>query len=148
MKCPSNYAELTCPLTGCGYIHTPVGIGAREIKLIKNHASNFPDLQEGEFFFAYVTDACTKHCTKVKVVGVDKTTDTLTIEVPTINCIPSMSRICYETSSVEAIREIAAGVGIDVVHPLVYDCETRTLSIDCQGLRELMDNCKAEVDNA
>ena len=59
-----------------------------------------------------------------------------------------MSRLCYETSSVEAIREIAAGVGINVVHPLVYDCETRTLSIDCQGLRELMDNCKAEVADA
>ena len=112
MKCPSNYAELTCPLTGCGYIHTPVGIGAREIRLIKNQASNFPDLQVGEFFFVYVNDACNHQCTKLKVVGVNKTTDTLTIETPTINCIPSNSRICYESTSVEAIREIAAGVGI------------------------------------
>lgn len=144
MKCPSNYAELTCPLTGCGYIHTPVGIGAREIRLIKNQASNFPDLQVGEFFFVYVNDACNHQCTKLKVVGVNKTTDTLTIETPTINCIPSNSRICYETSSVEAIREIAAGVGINVVHPLVYDCETRTLSIDCQGLRELISNCTTQ----
>lgn len=148
MKCPSNYAELTCPLTGCGYIHTPVSIGAREIRLIKNQASNFPDLQVDEFFFVYVNDACNHQCTKLKVVGVNKTTDTLTIETPTINCIPSNSRICYESTSVEAIREIAAGVGINVVYPLVYDCETRTLSIDCQGLRELMDNCKAEVANA
>lgn len=144
MKCPSNYAELTCPLTGCGYIHTPVGIGAREIRLIKNQASNFPDLQVGEFFFVYVNDACNHQCTKLKVVGVNKTTDTLTIETPTINCIPSNSRICYESTSVEAIREIAAGVGINVVHPLVYDCETRTLSIDCQGLRELISNCTAQ----
>lgn len=144
MKCPSNYAELTCPLTGCGYIHTPVGIGAREIRLIKNQASNFPDLQVGEFFFVYVNDACNHQCTKLKVVGVNKTTDTLTIETPTINCIPSNSRICYESTSVEAIREIAAGVGINVVHPLVYDCETRTLSIDCQGLRELISNCTVQ----
>lgn len=148
MKCPSNYAELTCPLTGCGYIHTPVSIGAREIRLIKNQASNFPDLQVDEFFFVYVNDACNHQCTKLKVVGVNKTTDTLTIETPTINCIPSNSRICYESTSVEAIREIAAGIGINVVYPLVYDCETRTLSINCQGLRELMDNCKAEVANA
>ena len=144
MKCPSNYAELTCPLTGCGYIHTPVGIGAREIRLIKNQASNFPDLQVDEFFFVYVNDACNHQCTKLKVVGVNKTTDTLTIETPTINCIPSNSRICYESTSVEAIREIAAGVGINVVHPLVYDCETRTLSIDCQGLRELISNCTTQ----
>ena len=144
MTCPSKYAELACPLSGVGYIHTPVGIGSREIRLMKNHASNFPDLQAGEFFFAYVHDSCTKHCSKIRVVGVNKTTGTLTIETPTTTCIPSTSRVTYESTSVEAIREIAHGVGINVVAPLVYDCDSRTLSIDCQGLRELMDNCKAD----
>lgn len=142
MKCPSKYAELACPLTGCGYVHSPMPVGAREIPLIKNQAANFPDLQQGEFFFIYATDACTKQCTKLKVIGVNKVTDRLTIETPTTVCIPSLSRVCYENTSVEAQREIAASVGINVVFPLVYDCETRTLSIDCQGLRQLMDSCQ------
>lgn len=144
MTCPSNYAELACPLTGVGYTHSPAPIGARELILIKNQASHFPDLQEGEYFFAYAIDACNKQCTKVKVVGVDKTNDKLTIEIPLTVCIASLSRVTYESTSVEAIRAIAADLGINVVAPLVYDCATRTLSIDCQGLRELMNNCQSE----
>lgn len=141
MKCPSKYAELPCSLTGVGFIHTPVEIGARNIRLNKNHASHFPDLQAGEFFFAYVQDACNKQCSKVRVIGVNKSTDTLTIETPSTTCIPSLSKVTYESTSVEAIREIAAGIGINVAHPLLYNCETRTLSLDCQGVRELLANC-------
>ena len=148
MKCPSTYAELPCPLTGVGYLHRKVEIGARELYLIKGQASQFPDLQQGEFFFAYIHDACTKHCTKVKVIGVDKVADRLDIETPTTMCIPGLSRISYESSSVEAIREISASVGINVVYPLVYDCETRTLSLDCRGVRQLMDNCFTEEADA
>lgn len=144
MKCPSRYAELQCALTGVGFIHTPAPIGALYLTLVNNHANHFPTLQVGEWFFAHITDACTNMCTKVKIVGVDKVTGQLLMDAPLVACIPSLSRVSYDSTSVEAIREIAEGVGINVVYPLVYDCETRTLSIDCQGLRDLMDNCQGE----
>lgn len=143
MKCPSCYAELPCALTGVGFIHTPAPIGARELILNKNHGAHFPDLQGCEFFFAYITDACTNQCVKVRITAVNKTTDRLTLETPLTACVPSLSKITYDSTSVEAIREIADGVGINVLSPLVYDCSTRTLSIDCQKMRELMDNCGA-----
>lgn len=142
MKCPNLYAELDCCLTGTGFLHSKSGIGATELHLIKGHASHFPTLQNREFFFAYITDACTKQCTQVTVTGVDKTTDTLTISPPLTVCYSSQSRIAYDYSSVARTREIAASVGINVVSPLIYDCDTRTLSIDCQAMRDLLAKCK------
>ncbi len=141
MKCPNKYAELPCALTGVGFLHHKVGVGTTELPLIKGHASNFPSVEDAEFFFAYVTDACTKQCEHVRVVAVDKTNDILTIETGLTTCFSSQSKICFDFSSVQRTREIAESIGINVVSPLVYDCETRTLSIDCQAMRELLNRC-------
>lgn len=143
MKCPNKYAELPCSVSGVGYLHSKTGLHTQELWMIKGHASQFPSLQDGEFFFAYIHDNCNKTCLKVRVTFVDKINDVLTIDAPLSVCFSSQSRVSYDHSSVERTREIAASVGINVVPPLVYDCETRTLSIDCAGLREMITNCGA-----
>lgn len=143
VNCKSCYAELACEKTGVGFVHTPVEIGATVIRLQHGHAQHFPVLQECEYFFAHITDACTKMCEQIRIIDVNTDNDTITLATPMTSCFSSNSRIMYDVRSVSAIRAIASEVGINVVAPLEYNCETRTLSINCQELRNLLDNCNA-----
>lgn len=146
MVCPNCYAELPCHLSGVGYTFTTAEVGSQVLRLQKNHAMHFPKLNDCQYFFVYLTDACNKRCAQARVIGVDYTADALYLDSPLPMCLSSLSRVSYDVGSVAAIRSIAAEIGINAISPLVYDCATRTLSIDCQAMRDLLDNCKESYD--
>lgn len=138
--CPNYYKALPCSLTGTGYTSQVVTTGSLTVKLYTGHGKQFPALASGEYFYAWLTDGCDACCEQVKVVAIDG--DTVTIERPSMacDCFSTNSRLRYTSDTAEAIRAIAAEVGINVVSPLVYDCATRTLSIDCAALQDMIKN--------
>lgn len=140
MACPSRYAALPCNLTGVGFSAMKANLATGQLLLQRGHGSQFPTLNPGQFFLATIADACGVCCETVRVVGIDG--DTLLFErpAPRCDCVASNSRVRYDSHSVDAIRAIAADLGIEVKFPLVYDCETRQLSIDCAGLKQMVEN--------
>lgn len=138
--CPQHYKELPCAYTGVGYTAQTLILNQTSLYLRTGHGAHFPDLGDGDYFYAYLTDGCDECCEQVKVVA--KAGDVLTIERPEMHCdcFSTNSRLSYTVCSVAAIEAIARGVGLNVVDPLVYDCETRTLSIDCGKLHDMIAN--------
>lgn len=137
MACTARYVGLPCPLSGVGFSAAALPLGAATLQLQSGHGGFFPALGAGQFFFAEVTDACGECCETVRVVG--RAGDLLQIvrEAPGC-CFASNSRVRYVSHTRDAILAIAAEVPINVVPPLQWDCETRTLSINCVALSEMM----------
>lgn len=146
MTCPSRYATLPCSMTGVGFTRTTLNASETQVKLHTGHGSQFPVLSPGEFFYAQMTDGCRACCEEVRVV--QTAGDVFTIERPEqhCDCFSTNSRLRYTSRSIRAIRAIAGDVGVEVKWPLVYDCATRTISIDCGGLHEMMQNPCGESD--
>lgn len=138
MKCSPSYANLPCSKLGAGYTRFRNGIGSDKLFLRLNHGDAFPDLAEGEYFYAHIVSPCNKHCTRVKVIRSEG--DSLTLESGLTACFNELSRVSYILDA-QAVAEIAAQVGVNVVEPLIYDCSTNTLSIDCQKLRQMLAKC-------
>ena len=137
MACSPRYVGLPCPLSGVGYSAAAVSLGAASITLQAGHGAFFPAVSAGQFFFAEMTDACGDCCETVRVTG--KTGDILQIvrDAPGC-CFASNSRVRYVSHTRDAVLAIAEEVPINVVPPLQYDCETRTLSINCSMLAEMV----------
>ena len=143
MACPPIYVGLPCHLSGVGFLgaaHASTPLGAASLKLQVGHGRFFPEVPAGQFFYAEITDACNECCELVKVVG--KTDDTLEVirESGRCECFSGNSRVRYVSDSREAILAIASEVPLNVTEPLRWDCETRTLSIDCNKLQEMINN--------
>lgn len=138
--CKQHYKALPCSYTGVGYTAATLSGAATALHLRTGHGKHFPDLGDGDYFYAWLTDGCDECCEQIRVVA--KKDDTLTIERPEMRCacFGTNSRVSYTSCSVAAIEAIASGVGLNVTDPLVYDCETRTLSIDCGKLHEMIVN--------
>lgn len=140
MACSPRYVGLPCPLSGVGYSAAAVPLGAASIQLQPGHGAFFPAILPGQFFYAEVTDGCGGCCETVRVTA--KMGDVLTIvrDAPVCDCLSSNSRIRYVSDTRDAILAIAEEVPINVVAPLIWDCETRTLRIDCALLHEMISN--------
>lgn len=144
MSCPPVYVGLPCHLSGVGYsaaaLPAPLGLAPIEVQLQTGHGRFFPDVSAGQFFFAEVTDKCNECCETVRVIG--KTDDTLTIlrDSAKCECTSSNARIRYVSDTRDAILAIASEAPLNVAEPLVWDCATRTLSIDCAKLHEMINN--------
>lgn len=140
MACVGTYAPLPCALTGVGFTKSPVTAGATVLPLMTGGASQFPELDPGQYFFATLTHGCNNCCEEVRVVEVRRATDELVVERQdgACECLTSNSRVRYETCSVRAIRAIAAEAAPEVQAPLVYDCDTHTIRIDCAQLKDMM----------
>lgn len=137
MACSPRYVGLPCPLSGVGYSAAAVPLGAASIPLQTGHGAFFPEVGAGQFFFAEITDACGSCCETVRVTG--KTGDILQVvrDNPSC-CFASNSRVRYVSHTRDAVLAIAEEVSFNVVEPLVWDCETRTLSINCAALAEMV----------
>ena len=132
MPCKQRLQTLPCSLRGVGYLAEPVGSAANTLTLMKGQGANFPTLTDDQFFFVSV-EGCKGCCEQMRVVARDG--DTLTVERTNhCDCIDSNARVAYDYTSREYILAIVRELGIEVTSPLTYDCESNTLSIDCNKL--------------
>lgn len=138
MACPPRYAGLPCHLSGVGFTAIPAPLGSAVLQLQAGHGAFFPSLANGQFFYAEVTSDCNDCCEVVRVTA--NLNDALTVvrTSPTCDCIKSNSRVRYVSDTRDAILAIAADLPFEVVSPLVWNCNTRTLSIDCAALQDLI----------
>lgn len=136
MTCPARLEQLGCHQTGVGFLACPLSASATELVLQDGQGANFPTPQNGRVFYVDI-DGC-GCCTRLKVTG--RVEDTLTVEpTGTCSCVKSNARIRYAHGSPEHMRLAAMEAMPTFVYPLVYDCETHTVSIDCEGLKDLVD---------
>lgn len=130
--CPARLQTLPCSLQGYGYLANPVRLGDTTIQLMKGHGAYFPELSGNQFFFVMV-EGCDGCCEQMRVTA--RSGDVLTVERGNgCECINSNARVSYDYTSREYIQAIAREIGINVKSPLEYDCETNTLSLDCNKL--------------
>lgn len=130
--CPARLQTLPCSLQGYGYLSEPVRLGDTTIRLMKGHGAYFPELVGDQFFFVLV-EGCDGCCEQMRVTA--RVGDVLTVERGNgCECINSNARVSYDYTSREYIQAIAREIGINVKSPLEYDCETNTLSLDCNKL--------------
>jgi hypothetical protein len=132
------YASLPCTLTGVGFLDTVYTSG--QLHLTAGQGAQFPALSAGQFFYALIGSDCTGCCEEIKVTA--RSGDYLTVERPDAHCasFPVGTRVCYTSHSVRAVRAIAQDNPPNVASPLVYNCATRTISIDCAALRQMLAN--------
>lgn len=143
MACPVRYPGLPCSLSGVGYTASTVPLGAASITLQEGHGAQFPVLAAGQFFFATLTDGCKECCEKVRVVATNGDVFQIVRDSPSCDCLSANSRLRYDGTSREAVLAIAREVPFEVQEPLVWDCETMTLRIDCAKLKEMVQECGA-----
>lgn len=140
MACTTNLVYLPTNLTGTGCVKKITGT-PNVITLFKDDVSNFPSLTVGKHFYAVIHSRCANSI--VKVTAVDTTTNQFTVEWPEgqpLNCIPTGSRIVYSLSNQYALQEMIDMSPVNVTSPLVYNCSTRTISIDCAALKLMVNN--------
>lgn len=130
--CPSLIQNLACHESGKGYLRS-AWTGGNRLQLFKDDGEQFPNvLTPGGFYFVTVKDKCTGKCETVRVNG--REGDDLVIESTSPDhCFPSNSVVTYHLGE-QFIRAVAREIGLNVRDPLVYDCATNTLSIDCHKL--------------
>lgn len=133
LACPARLVELPCSMQGYAYLANPLRRDGVELQLMRGHGRHFPVLTGSEFFFVKV-EGCEGCCESMKVVATRG--DVLVVERPDTgcDCINSNARVSYDYTSKRYIQAAAREIGLNVTGPLVYDCETNTLSVDCNKL--------------
>ncbi|HQL53499.1 MAG TPA: hypothetical protein PLQ87_02240 [Phycisphaerae bacterium] len=135
--CPPLLTPLACGQTGVGFTLSAWSAPHTELHLRAGMGANFPVPTAGNSFWVDIGGCgC---CARLQVTG--RTGDVLTVVPPAAgdcDCIGSNARVAYATSSPEHIRALAAEVPFNVQPPLRWDCATRTLSIDCAALKDLV----------
>lgn len=137
--CPKKLAPLGCAQTGVGFLHSPWSNCATELHLFPGQGTQFPAPTNGQSFWVEVDGSpCGGCCATLEVIA--KNQDTLTLRNPdcSCNCIPATARVRYAHNSSQHMRMVAEEVGINVVPPLRFDCATRTLSINCEELKQMV----------
>lgn len=140
MACATNLVFLPIAATGTGCVRKIVG-SPSTITLFKDNAANFPSLTTGKFFYAIIHARCANVI--VKVTAVDMTTNQFTVEWvegQPLSCIPEGSQIVYSLCNQYALQEMIDTSPVNVTSPLVFDCDTRTISVDCAALKAMVNN--------
>lgn len=136
--CP-RLAMTTCSQTGQGFTRAPLNPGDTEVQLMTGHGDQFPELTPGHFFFISVYAGCSQCCETMRVTA--RTGDILTVERPAAGacgCMKSNATVVYARDSREHLEALIRDIGINVVPPLRFDPCTRTLSINCEELHEMV----------
>lgn len=141
MSCTNQIVGLPCGMTGTAYTSSPMHTNGNSIVLQGGHGVNLPDITAGGFYFVNVAD-CNGCCGSLKVTA--KVGDTLTVVPKTCGCIASNARVTYDNTSIEYIRAVALG-SINFAAPLHYDCDTNTVSINCDELAQMDCGCGKTV---
>lgn len=136
-QCPNKYVALACDQLGVATFGEAF-CKSGKVMLKNGQGRNLPDLKAGQIYHALLTIPCQPVCEEVIVTG--KSGDELTISryQNRTDCFPTGTTITYLSCSVDAIRAIARVSRPNYKWPLVYDCETDTVYIDCAGIKELV----------
>ena len=136
MSC-AGLAHLGCQQTGVGFLASAWTPSDTTIELAPGQGVNFPTPTATQRYFVDLGGCgC---CTRVEVTA--RAGDVLTIIPPAASdctCITKHARVAYATNSPEHIALVAQALPFEVVPPLRWDCETRTLSIDCAALKDMV----------
>ena len=136
MSC-AGLAQLACNQTGVGFLASTWTPSSTSIELAPGQGANFPVPTSSQRY--YVDLGGCGCCARVEVTG--RVGDVLTIAPPPASdctCITKNARVAYATSSPEHITLVAQSLPFEVVPPLRWDCATRTLSIDCAALKDMV----------
>lgn len=132
--CTARLQELPCDLRGFGYLAEPVRLNDTTLLLMKGQGEYFPAITGDQFFFVNV-EGCKGCCEHMRVTARDG--DRLTVErTGRCDCINSNAKVSYDYTSKHYIQAIAREIGLNVLSPLTYDCETNTVGIDCTKLAQ------------
>lgn len=135
MACPQKLVTLPCGKSGIGFLSQPLSCDQTTLRLMDGHQANFPTLISGQHFYVVITKPCNTCCGVFRITGISD--NILTIfglsDCP-CGCFPSNSKVEYTTDVREYVQDLAMEIGFNVVSPLKWDCETRTLSLDCNEL--------------
>jgi hypothetical protein len=135
--CPPTLTPLGCDQTGVGFLSMAWNLADTSLHLRAGMGASFPIPSSATSYWVDLGGCgC---CARVQVTG--RVGDVLTIVPPPATgctCISSNTRVAYASNSPEHMRELAKEVGINVVSPLVWNCATRTLSLDCAALKDLV----------
>lgn len=138
MACEKLYASLACAQTGVAFTAQSLEPNATVVHLQRGHAQQLPVLSANQWFYATLTDSCSSACETVRVIAVDTVADTVTVERTGGVCYGAVTRLSYVVCIPDAIRAIAREVFPAVQSPLVFDCDTYTLRIDCEALKAMV----------
>lgn len=135
MTCPARLEPLPCSFSGVGFLANPATPDAATLHLMLGQGDSFPMPSDGKVFYVDVSGCgC---CTRLKVTG--RTGDNLTVEPGSLcSCLPSGARVSYATSSPEHMRLAAIEAMPTFLPPLIYDCATNTVRLDCDALKDLV----------
>lgn len=138
MTCP-KLARLACGLTGTAKLSANAGVGATTLTLTTLASASLPTMTLGESYYINITGGCGCGCQEpIKVTA--SAGNTLTVTPPLTRALSKGTTIAYASNSVEHMALVAQEAPINIVPPLVWNCETRTLSIDCAALKTLVNN--------
>lgn len=135
--CPTKYVALPCDMLGSATTAAAF-CSSGTLKLKQGQGAHLPELAAGQVFHALMEIPCQSVCEEVIVTGRSGDTLTVTRYQMRTGCFPTGSRLTYISCSVDAIRTIANDSRAKCEWPLVYDCETDTISIDCAGIKEMV----------
>lgn len=134
--CPPTLTPLGCDQTGVGFTAQAWNLSDTTLHLRAGMGANFPEPVGTSYWVDLGGCGC---CARVRVTG--RVGDVLTVEPPPgtdCTCVGSNTRVAYASNSPEHIRALAMEVGINVQSPLVWNCATRTLSLDCAALKNMV----------
>jgi hypothetical protein len=142
MICPQKLTPLACSQLGVSFLQLPWAGCSTTLTLVAGGGAQFPVPTNGTSFWVEADgSACGGCCARLEVIA--RSGDVLTLRAPNCaecSCLAANTRIRYAHNSVEHMRAIALEVGINVVAPLRYDCATRTLSVNCEELRSMLES--------
>jgi hypothetical protein len=142
MECSIKLIELPCHLSGIGYTAKVWSAGDTTLMLMHGHGISFPSPSAGQHFYVSVSSACNDCCARFKVSK--RVGDVLTVALvgaASCTCMGANAKVAFLSVPREIVQDIVAEIGINVEPPLVYDCVTRTLSIDCRLLKQTCAVC-------
>lgn len=132
MMCGPRLARLPCNRSGAvvvGQRYT----GGTTLTLQPGGAAALPTLQNDEVFFLEVLGNDCGDCAKFRVTAV--TGEALTVDNVDGVCLPPGTVLRYTATHPDAIKLLAAEIPFEAASPLVWDCNTNTLSLDCEALK-------------
>lgn len=135
MTCGPRLARLPCDRGGVVTVAERY-TGGTTLALKTGGAANLPTLQAGEVMFLEVIGRDCGGCATFRVSSI--TGEELTVDSVTGVCLPPGTLLRYTATHPDAIKLLAAELPFTAVHPLVWDCATRSLHIDCEGLKALI----------
>lgn len=144
MSCNLNLLFLPCSKSGCGRTSAAMEPGSTRLQLMGGHGSHFPDVPQGKHYYVKVV-GCNSCCEVMKVVGKDG--DVLIIDRSQgtqCSCIHSNSPVTYSLDNEYAYKDLTEYTPLVAVEPLVWNCETNTISVDCSKLFSKGCGCDCE----